>query len=133
MAAATGDDYYERGRNKAYEYDSHEDDEFSYQSYARSRGSGHETSESGSESSSSSDHDETGSSFELGADSNSDDGEGWKTSTDRRKMGKEGEPYTKADLRISARYIASIPDWDDLNHREKWEPFAEEVRLAVSK
>lgn len=115
---------------KADEYDNNEDGETSYSSYSRSLGSGQGGSRSGSESSSSSDHDETGSSFELGTDSGSDDdGAGRTTSNDKRKMGKEGEAYTKADLRMVANHVATTLDWDDLNHREKWEPFAEQVRL----
>jgi hypothetical protein len=132
-AAAIGDDRYEQEWKEANESEGYEDNGFRYQSDMRSPNSDYDDSESGSEPSSSSDHDDTGSSFELGTDSGSDDeGAGRKTSNDRHKMGKEGELYTKADLRVAAGYIASVPGWYELNHRERWEPYAKKVGLMIS-
>ncbi|GBE78032.1 hypothetical protein SCP_0109140 [Sparassis crispa] len=45
------------------------------------------------------------------------------TDQDIRDMGDTGGPYTAADFRIAARFIAAKPDWEDLKFSEKWEPF----------
>ncbi|KAL6308534.1 hypothetical protein BKA93DRAFT_518439 [Sparassis latifolia] len=46
-----------------------------------------------------------------------------RTEDDARNMGETGGPYTDADLRIVAKFIASTSDWDERLRHEKWEPF----------
>ncbi|GBE82912.1 hypothetical protein SCP_0412990 [Sparassis crispa] len=46
-----------------------------------------------------------------------------RTEDDARNMGETGGPYTDADLRIVAKFIALTSDWDERLRHEKWEPF----------
>ena len=38
-------------------------------------------------------------------------------------MGGSGGPFTAADARAVAKYIANTPEFDTLTYRMKWEPF----------
>lgn len=42
---------------------------------------------------------------------------------DENDMGSKGEPFTDADLYFTAKYVASFPNFDNVTHREKWEPY----------
>ena len=42
-------------------------------------------------------------------------------------MGDTGAPFNEADMYITAKYIASTPDWDRLRNKDRWDPFHEKV------
>ncbi len=44
-----------------------------------------------------------------------------------KNMGEKGSPFTDADVYITAKYIASIPDWDRIVSKQRWDPYAEKV------
>lgn len=46
---------------------------------------------------------------------------------DLRLMSGFRKPFNDADRRVMARYIASIPDWEELTGKDRWGPFAEMV------
>ena len=46
---------------------------------------------------------------------------------DEREMGSGGGPFTEADLYVTAKYVVSLPDFDNLSGRERWDPFHERV------
>jgi hypothetical protein len=54
-----------------------------------------------------------------------------RTSDDENNMGPARGPYTKADLRLAAKYIASRYNWLDLNHRDRWVPFSAKVGILL--
>jgi len=45
------------------------------------------------------------------------------------EMGQKGASFTEADNYITAKYIASFPQWDDASAKERWEPFVQKVKL----
>ncbi|PCH33748.1 hypothetical protein WOLCODRAFT_160317 [Wolfiporia cocos MD-104 SS10] len=55
----------------------------------------------------------------------SDDESDPPTEEDERNMGQSRQPYTDADVRILAKYIAATPDWYDLPRGKKFGPYAE--------
>jgi hypothetical protein len=61
---------------------------------------------------------------DRGSDSDQDE-EG--TSADERGMGPSGGPFTTADLRVTAKHVASIPDFENASFQEKWEDFQKRV------
>jgi hypothetical protein len=61
------------------------------------------------------------------ASGSDDDGAGKRTSNDQKKMGREGQAFTKADLRVAAEHLASFPNRDELSKSEIWVPFNEKV------
>lgn len=44
-------------------------------------------------------------------------------SEDEKLMGESGEPFTDADMRIAARYVASQPNWAKMTSKARWEGF----------
>jgi len=40
-------------------------------------------------------------------------------------MGTKGSPFTDADLYITAKYVASFPDFENVTARERWDPYNE--------
>ena len=42
-------------------------------------------------------------------------------------MGEKGGPFTDADNYIAAKYLASFPDFEGANARERWGPFHDKV------
>jgi hypothetical protein len=50
------------------------------------------------------------------------------TEDDVNNMGGRGGSFTKSDIRIMAKYIASNPEFFLLTGRGRWEPFEAEVR-----
>ncbi len=42
-------------------------------------------------------------------------------------MGPKGSPFTDADLYITAKYVASFPDFERVTARERWDPYHELV------
>ncbi len=44
-------------------------------------------------------------------------------------MGETGGPFNEADMYITAKYIASTPDWERLRNKDRWDPFHEKVFL----
>lgn len=42
-------------------------------------------------------------------------------------MGGPGDMFNDADLYFTARYIASVPDLERLNHKERWDLYHEKV------
>ena len=44
-----------------------------------------------------------------------------------KDMGEKGSAFTDADVYIAAKYIASIPDWDRIVSKQRWDPYAEKV------
>jgi hypothetical protein len=74
------------------------------------------------EGSASEDQDDSGSNSSDGSeivDANTDD--------DIDGMGGGRDPFTKADARVVARYIASCRDWDLRTGKSRWEPFEKMV------
>jgi hypothetical protein len=55
------------------------------------------------------------------------DCDGEASSADERNMGPSGGSFTTADLRITAKHVASIPDFDNASFQEKWEYFQKRV------
>jgi hypothetical protein len=49
-----------------------------------------------------------------------------------KEMGLKGATFTEADTYITAKYIASFPQWEDAAAKERWEPFAKKVKLYLS-
>jgi hypothetical protein len=54
------------------------------------------------------------------------------TEEDVASMGGSGSPFTGADARVMARYIASLPDWATLGYKGRWVPFEEMVRIVIN-
>lgn len=53
---------------------------------------------------------------------------GETTSGDEEAMGRSaGDPYTAADDRVIAKYIANFDEWDNLTTKQKWASFCERV------
>jgi hypothetical protein len=76
------------------------------------------------------DIEESASEVRDGSGSNYSDGSDMvdvNTDEDIEAMGEGGGPFTKADTRVVARYIASNPDWDSRTGRSRWEPFEKMV------
>lgn len=44
-----------------------------------------------------------------------------------KDMGEKGGPFTDADLYITAKHIASMPDWHRIVSKQRWDPYAEKV------
>ncbi|KAG6832279.1 hypothetical protein H0H92_003512 [Tricholoma furcatifolium] len=42
-----------------------------------------------------------------------------------RDMGQKGEPFTDADLYITAKYTLTCPDFNNASARERWGPYSE--------
>ncbi|KAJ7487441.1 hypothetical protein B0H11DRAFT_1860458 [Mycena galericulata] len=43
---------------------------------------------------------------------------------DESQMGQKGGPFTKGDLGVVAKHVASFPDWSDVSFQDKWTEFA---------
>lgn len=52
-------------------------------------------------------------------------------SEDEKLMGESGEPFTDADMRIAARYVASQPNWAKMTSKARWEGFIARVRAKL--
>ncbi|KAF9029269.1 hypothetical protein BDZ89DRAFT_1091845 [Hymenopellis radicata] len=52
---------------------------------------------------------------------------------DEEAMGPKGGPFTDADLAITARHIASFPDFSKVNFQDKWLPFGEKYPQRSAK
>lgn len=55
-----------------------------------------------------------------------DDNEAIKTWSES-EMGQKGGPFTDADLYITAKYVASFPNFDDIASKDRWQPYHEKV------
>ncbi|KAF9462087.1 hypothetical protein BDZ94DRAFT_1166308 [Collybia nuda] len=53
-----------------------------------------------------------------------DDNEPIKAWTEN-EMGQKGGPFTDADLYITAKYVASFPNFDEISSKDRWQPFHE--------
>ena len=62
-----------------------------------------------------------------------DENEETDAEEDARNMSAPRKPFNEADRRVMARYIASIPEWEQLTAKDRWGPFAEMVRALPSR
>lgn len=44
-----------------------------------------------------------------------------------KDMGEKGDPFTDADLYVTARYITNFPRWHTASHKERWDPYNQKV------
>lgn len=44
-----------------------------------------------------------------------------------KEMGQKGGAFTEADMYITAKWIASHPNWHNMNFRQRWEPIGVKV------
>jgi hypothetical protein len=42
-------------------------------------------------------------------------------------MGEKGDPFNETDMYFTAKYIASIPDWEHLKQKVRWDSYHEKV------
>lgn len=48
---------------------------------------------------------------------------------EERHMGTKGSPFTEADLYVTAQYIVSFRNWDEVSSKDRWTPFSEKARF----
>lgn len=48
------------------------------------------------------------------------------------EMGQKGGSFTDADLYITAKYVASFPNFDEIASRDRWQPYSEKVCFRLS-
>ncbi|KAJ7293431.1 hypothetical protein C8J57DRAFT_1269032 [Mycena rebaudengoi] len=52
---------------------------------------------------------------------------------DESTMGQRGSPFTQGDLAITARHVASLPDFKNLSMHERWNEFSEKYPQRAAK
>ena len=62
-----------------------------------------------------------------------DENEETDAEEDARNMSAPRKPFNEADRRVMARYIASIPEWEQLAAKDRWGLFAEMVCALPSR
>lgn len=43
------------------------------------------------------------------------------------QMSQRGAAFNEADLYITAKYISSLPNWDHMSSKDRWEPYGKKV------
>ncbi|KAF8078768.1 hypothetical protein FPV67DRAFT_1466387 [Lyophyllum atratum] len=110
LAAAKGDDY---GSNES---ESEEEEKITVRRRPKYRDSSSEGEDE--------EDDEEDDKADAEAESDEDDCEAVKVWSES-EMGPKGGPFTDADLYVTAKYMASLRNFDEASGKERWQPYSE--------